>query len=249
MSKKHITAVIPARYGSTRLPAKMLLELDGKSILQRTFEQTVQAKLIDEVVIATDDQRIFDHAASFGAKVEMTDPNHQSGTDRIAELAQKNINWEIIVNVQGDEPFIQGADIDKAIEPFMHDPLIEMSSLYHYVRDWDEIQNPSVVKVVTDINDYALYFSRSPIPYLRDQNKPCLFKKHMGLYAYRRNTLLAISKLPIHELEESEKLEQLRALANQIKIKMIETATTSFGIDTEKDYQRAIAHSLEFGRL
>ena len=138
-----IVAVIPARYASTRLAEKLLLDLDGKSVLQRTYEQASRAKLISQVVIATDDERIFKHAESFGAKVQMTSTEHQSGTDRIAELTLKNPDWQIIVNVQGDEPFINPNDIDLALEPFIHDPLLQMTSLYHEITDPDEINNPN----------------------------------------------------------------------------------------------------------
>lgn len=246
-------AVIPARLASTRLEAKLLKDLHGKTVLQRTYEQATQAKYIDKVVIATDSDEIFQIAKGFGANVEMTSTEHQSGSDRIAELARKNSDWDLIVNVQGDEPFINPNDIDKAIEPFLVDPLLEMTSLYHVIEDETEINNPNNVKVVTDLNGFALYFSRASIPYLRDQGsrlkaqgnnpqnlEPRTHKKHIGLYAYRREVLLRLTKLPQSNLEKTEKLEQLRALENGIKIKMLEVKSAPIGIDTEEDYKKAL---------
>ncbi|MDA0772590.1 MAG: 3-deoxy-manno-octulosonate cytidylyltransferase [Cyanobacteria bacterium] len=271
-----VVAIIPARYASTRLECKLLLDLAGKSVLQRTYEQTCKAKYLTrnpakqslasdadkkkvgtmqsmcsanednsdipieypKVIIATDDQRIFDHARSFGAEVFMTSLDHKSGTDRIAELAEQNQDWQIIVNVQGDEPMINPDDIDKAIEPFLHDPLCQMTSLYHCISDPDEINNPNNVKVVTNANNDAMYFSRAVIPFDRDQ-KQTNAKKHIGLYAYTRDTLLQLANLAQSELEKTEKLEQLRALDNGIKIKMLEVKSAPIGIDTVEDYQKA----------
>lgn len=259
-----IVIVIPARIASTRLPGKLLLEIESKSILQRTYEQACKSKLAQKVVIATDDEKIFEHARNFGAMVEMTSANHQSGSDRIAELTRRNSNWQIIVNVQGDEPFINPADIDKAIETFIHDPLVQISSIYHKITSPDEINNPNNVKVVTDLNSYALYFSRAVIPYIRHpersegssiakfsepdgssrrcapQDDGFAVKKHIGLYAYRRDALLTLTQMPQSPLELSEKLEQLRALENGMRIKMLEVKSAPIGIDTEEDYQKAI---------
>lgn len=240
-----IIAVIPARYASTRLECKLLLDLAGKSVLQRTYEQACKAKYLKQVIIATDDERIFDHARNFGAEVFMTSLEHKSGTDRIAELAKQHPSWQIIVNVQGDEPMINPNDIDKAIEPFLHDPLCQMTSLYHQITDLDEINNPNNVKVVINANSEAMYFSRRAIPYDSLQSetasslKPLAFK-HIGLYAYRRDTLLQLAALPQSELEKTEKLEQLRALDNGITIKMLEVKSAPIGIDTIKDYQQAL---------
>lgn len=268
MDKKTV-AVIPARYQSTRLPGKPILMLGEKSIIQRVYEQVQKSQLVDEVIIATDDERIYDRANAFGARVEMTDPHHKSGTDRIAELAHKHNDWSVIINVQGDEPFIDPADIDRVLEPFKHDPTTEMTSLYHDIYDLKAVSDPNNVKVVTDINDDAMYFSRSPIPHIRDlhvylnlesdadltaehnlevfekklqdQELPSPHKKHIGLYAYRRDILLALSHLEQTTLEKFEKLEQLRALENQIKIKMIRTESEPIGIDTQKDFDDALA--------
>ena len=229
-----VVAIIPARYASTRLECKLLLDLAGKSVLQRTYEQACKAKYLKQVIIATDDQRIFDHARSFGAEVFMTSLDHKSGTDRIAELAKQNPDWSIIVNVQGDEPMINPDDIDKAIEPFLHDPLCQMTSLYHCINDPDEINNPNNVKVVINANGEAMYFSRSVIPY-----ESCKAFKHIGLYAYTRDSLLQLASLPQSELEKLEQLEQLRALDNGIKIKMLEVKSAPIGIDTVEDYKIA----------
>jgi 3-deoxy-manno-octulosonate cytidylyltransferase (CMP-KDO synthetase) len=220
------------------------LDLNGKSILESTYRQASKSKLADKVCVATDSQEIFDHVKSFQGEVFMTSERHASGTDRIAELAQKAHDWQIVVNVQGDEPFINPDDIDSAIEVFLHNPLAQIASLYHYIDEPDQINNPNNVKVVTDLNSQALYFSRLPIPYLRDPlnsapGEP--FKKHIGLYAYRRDVLMALSQLPVSFLERQEKLEQLRALENGFKIKMVEVKSAPIGIDTLEDYKKALS--------
>ncbi|MCE2929688.1 MAG: 3-deoxy-manno-octulosonate cytidylyltransferase [Candidatus Caenarcaniphilales bacterium] len=236
-----IIAVIPARLSSTRLAEKLLLEIDGKSIVQKVYEQAKQSKLVSDVVIATDAQKIFDHAKSFGAKVEMTSSAHQSGTDRIAELAARNPDWDIVINVQGDEPFMNPLDIDAAVEPMLHDPTINMTSIYFETTDKAAMSNPSVVKLVTDNDNYAMYFSRALIPHDRDANNTITYKKHLGLYCYRRETVIMISNsIPKTNLEDYEKLEQLRALASGIKIKMVKAKASSIGIDTQEDYKNAI---------
>ncbi|NQY80912.1 MAG: 3-deoxy-manno-octulosonate cytidylyltransferase [Candidatus Caenarcaniphilales bacterium] len=238
---KKSVAVIPSRYESSRLPGKPLLKLGEKTMIELVYEQVSKAKHLDEVIVATDNEEIYEHVKSFGGKVAMTSKEHKSGTDRIAELAKQNNDWEIIVNVQGDEPFIDPKDIDKSLEPFLHDPHLEMLSIYHHFDDFSEINNPNNVKVVTDINDFALYFSRSAIPCARDGiAENYRYKKHLGLYVYRKDTLLNISALAESKLEKIEKLEQLRALENQIKIKMIEVQSKSIGIDTQADYEKAL---------
>lgn len=256
--------VIPARLASSRLPEKLLLDLAGKSILERVYERASLVSHVADVCIATDSERIFEHAQKFCKNTYMTSEDHQSGTDRIAELAAKNSDWDLIVNVQGDEPFINPEDIDRLIELFLHDPKCQMASLFHKLDDMDAINNPNNVKVVTDANGDALYFSRAAIPHDRDHynnlstqfpapgsrlleicqepgaknQEP--YKKHIGIYAYRRETLLMLSKLPKSKLEQIEKLEQLRALENGIKIKMLETKYAGIGIDTEEDYKEAL---------
>ncbi len=238
-----IVGVIPARYASTRLANKLLLILEGKTILERTYDQARKATRLDRVVIATDDERIYQVAKDFGAEVYMTSAEHQSGTDRIAELTRIHKDWQIIINIQADEPFINPDDIDRTVEPFIHNPLTQIVSLYHEITDPDEINNPNNVKVVTNINGEALYFSRAAIPYHRDADgtsETDSYKKHIGLYAYRREVLLTLSKLPQIDLEKIEKLEQLRALANGYKITMLKTNSQPIGIDTEADYTAAV---------
>ena len=232
-------AVIPARLASTRLAKKLLLEIDGKSIVQHTFEKASKAKLLDEVWIATDSQELVDHCKTFTDKVALTSDQHQSGSDRVAEMAESNPDWDLLINVQGDEPFVSPEDIDKVVEPFMHDPKLEMASLFHYFdKNQEDINNPSNVKVVTDLNNRALYFSRSPIPHPRNDNE-YRYKKHLGIYAYKRDTLLRYCSYERTDLEQKESLEQLRALANGIEILMIEAAHNSIGIDTAEDYELA----------
>ncbi len=234
--------IIPARHASTRLTGKLLLDLGGKTILERVYDRASQATLADLVCIATDNDEIYQVAKKFCSHTFMTSTEHQSGTDRLAELAGKNHDWELIINVQGDEPFINPEDIDRLIELFKHDPKMQMASLFHKVADLDEINNPNNVKVVTDINGCALYFSRAAIPFDRDASGQNSYKKHIGIYAYRRETLMMISNLPRTKLENLEKLEQLRALENGIKIKILETNYKPIGIDTQEDYEKALEH-------
>jgi 3-deoxy-manno-octulosonate cytidylyltransferase (CMP-KDO synthetase) len=234
--------IIPARHASTRLPGKLLLDLGGKTILERVYDRASLASLADLVCIATDTDDIYQVAKKFCEHSYMTGLEHQSGTDRLAELASKNQDWELIINVQGDEPFINPEDIDRLIELFKHDPRMQMASLFHKITDPEEINNPNNVKVVTDINGCALYFSRAAIPFDRDASGVGSYKKHIGIYAYRRETLMMISNLPRTKLENLEKLEQLRALENGIKIKMLETNYKPIGIDTQEDYEKALEH-------
>ena len=232
-------AVIPARLASTRLAKKLLLEIDGKSIVQLTYEKAAKAKLLDEVWIATDAQELLEHCRTFTDNVALTSDQHQSGSDRVAEMAQNNPDWDLLINVQGDEPFVSPADIDSVIEPFIHDPKLEMASLFHYFdKNNEDITNPSNVKVVTDLNNRAMYFSRSPIPNPRNETG-YRYKKHLGIYAYRRETLLRYCSYDRTEIEATESLEQLRALANGIDILMVEAQHNSIGIDTQADYDLA----------
>lgn len=236
-------AVIPARLNSTRLAKKLLLEIDGKSIIQHTFEKAQGAKLLNEVWIATDSQELLEHCQKFTQQVCLTSSAHQSGSDRVAELAANNSDWDLVINVQGDEPFVSPADIDRVVEPFLHDPKLEMASLFYYfdkepAYSEAEIHNPSNVKVVTDLNNRALYFSRSAIPNPR-MDSAYRYKKHLGIYAYKRETLLRYCAYDRTDLEQKESLEQLRALANGIDILMVEANANSIGIDTQEDYELA----------
>lgn len=235
-----ITAIIPARYASTRLPGKPLLDISGKPMVQHVYERAQSAELVNRVIVATDDRRIFDAVERFGGKVVMTSESHKSGTDRLAEVA-KGLDSDIIVNIQGDEPLIEPGMIDEAIRPLMEDGSIVMGSLKAEIRDETELNNPNVVKVVVDRNDFALYFSRHPIPYIRDDSPLSLLTgrfKHIGLYVYRRDFLLEYAGMPQTPLEEAEKLEQLRALENGYRIKVPTTRYQSIGVDTDEDLER-----------
>lgn len=236
----NITAIIPARYASIRLPGKPLLEIAAKPMIQHVYERAREAELVNRVIVATDDMRIFDAVKGFGGEVVMTSDTHKSGTDRLAEVAAA-LESDIIVNVQGDEPLIDPAMIDEAIRPLMEDSSIVMGSLKAEIRDEAELNNPNLVKVVVDRNDFALYFSRYPIPYFRDASPLSLLTghfKHIGLYVYRRGFLLEYAGMPQTPLEEAEKLEQLRALENGYRIKVPTTRLQSIGVDTEEDLER-----------
>jgi len=241
-------AIIPARFDSTRFPGKPLATLNGKILIQHVYEHASEAKLVDSVLVATDDQRIFDAVTAFGGKVVMTSGRHESGTDRIAEAAA-GIECEVVVNVQGDEPFIRPEMIDDVVELLYNDTKASISTLATTITDNDDIRSPNVVKVVVDDDGFALYFSRAPIPYHRDDWKDLgdvvymadntLLFKHIGIYGYRKDDLLKFSSMPPGGLESIEKLEQLRALACGMKIKVKETQFDTFGIDTEEDLRKA----------
>lgn len=234
-----ITAIIPARYASTRLPGKPLLEIAGKPMVQHVYERAMKAELVSNVIVATDDRRIFDAVRDFGGEAVMTSASHRSGTDRLAEVAE-GLKSDMIVNIQGDEPVIEPKMIDEAIRPLCEDGSILMGSLKAEIRDESDLGNPNVVKVVVDRNDFALYFSRYPIPYIRDEPLSLLTGrfKHIGLYVYRREFLLKYAGMPQTPLEEAEKLEQLRALENGYRIKVPTTRHQSMGVDTEEDLER-----------
>ncbi len=241
-------AIIPARFDSTRFPGKPLSTLNGKILIQHVYEHASKAKLVDSVIVATDDQRIFDAVTAFGGKVVMTSGSHESGTDRIAEAAAE-LEFEVVINVQGDEPFIRPEMIDDVVDLLYNDTEASISTLATRIKDVDDIRSPNVVKVVVDDNGFALYFSRSPIPYYRDDWKDLgnaaynsdstVLFKHFGIYGYRKDDLLKFSKMPQGRLENIEKLEQLRALACGMKIKVRETEFDTFGIDTEEDLRKA----------
>jgi 3-deoxy-manno-octulosonate cytidylyltransferase (CMP-KDO synthetase) len=236
--KPRIVGVIPARYASSRFPGKALADLGGKPMVQHVVERARQARLLDEVLVATDDARILEAVQAFGGKACMTSPAHPSGTDRIAEVV-RDLACDLVVNIQGDEPLIDPAVIDRAAGPLAADPAIPMGTMGRPMG-LAEAADPSKVKVVVDRQGFALYFSRSPIPYLRDgapaAAKPYLL--HIGLYVYRRETLLRLAALAPTPLEERERLEQLRALEHGIRIKVVETEHESFGVDTPADLER-----------
>jgi 3-deoxy-manno-octulosonate cytidylyltransferase (CMP-KDO synthetase) len=275
---RKILGVIPARFASSRFPGKVLALIASKSMLQRVYERASLARYLTATIIATDDERVYEVARSFGARVVMTRPDHVSGTDRVAEAASAE-NAELVVNIQGDEPLIDPAAIDAAILPLAHDPGIVMGTLKKAIEDPREITDANVVKVVTDRNGDAIYFSRCPIPYMRDGlvgrspgtardarvplpdaeagasararapaphhiagdvrlSERDVHFKHIGLYVYRRDFLLGYSALPVGPLEQAERLEQLRAIENGYRIRVVETEFESLGVDTPEDLER-----------
>ncbi len=241
-------AVIPARFNSTRFPGKPLAVLKGKPLVQHVYEQVAFANLIKAVYVATDDKRIFDAVTGFGGRAVMTSPDNASGTDRVAETARA-IDCDIIINVQGDEPFIKPEMVDDIVKLLNDDPEAQISTLAKRTADVKEILSPDVVKVVVDNRGYAMYFSRSPIPYYREEWKglgSITFTtghvevlKHIGIYGFRKDVLMNVSGMGQCRLEMSEKLEQLRALTSGIKIKVKETPYDTFGIDTIEDLRKA----------
>jgi 3-deoxy-manno-octulosonate cytidylyltransferase (CMP-KDO synthetase) len=233
--QRRILGVIPARFASTRFPGKPLARIAGKPMLQHVFERAGRSLSLDAVVIATDDERIREEAARFGASVRMTRPDHLSGTDRVAEAAAADPAG-IVVNIQGDEPLIEPAAIDAAAHALLDDDRVPMATLKKRIAHPEEYTDPNVVKVVSDGRGHALYFSRSPIPYSRGGEAEAY--KHIGLYAYRREFLLGYSGLPVGPLERAERLEQLRALENGFPIRVVETAYESLGVDTPGDLVR-----------
>jgi 3-deoxy-manno-octulosonate cytidylyltransferase (CMP-KDO synthetase) len=234
---RKILGVIPARFASSRFPGKVLAQIASKSMLQRVYERASLARYLTATIIATDDDRVYEAARGFGARVVMTRADHVSGTDRVAEAASAE-NAELVVNIQGDEPLIDPAAIDAAILPLAHDPGIVMGTLKKAIEDPREITDPNVVKVVTDRHGDAIYFSRCPVPYQRDQARPGTHFKHIGLYVYRRDFLLGYSALPVGPLERAERLEQLRAIENGYRIRVVETECESLGVDTPEDLER-----------
>ena len=235
-----IIAVIPARYASTRFPAKLMQDLGGKTVILRTYEAAQQSHLFDDVFVVTDSDLIFDEIVSNGGKAIRSIKEHESGSDRIAE-AVENLEVDIVVNVQGDEPFINTLALEKLIAVYKNDTdkKVDLASLMCEIKEEDEINNPNNVKVVVDQNGFALYFSRSVIPYPREKNVGVRYMQHIGIYAFRKQALLDFYNLPMMSLESSEKLEQLRYLEFGKRIKMIETTAKSIGIDTLEDLEKA----------
>ena len=233
--KQKVIGVIPARYDSSRFPGKVLKEIAGKSMIQRVYEQANKSKLLDELFVAVDNEIVYKRVEEFGGKAVMTKAEHKSGTDRIAEALEK-IDADIVVNIQGDQPLFDSNMINEAVQPMLDDISIQMSTLKTKI-DEEDYTDPAVVKVVVDENDFALYFSRSLIPYSRDKVEVEIFE-HVGLYVYRKDFLLTISKLPQTSLEKIEMLEQLRVLEKGYKIKVIETKSDSISgisVDTQED--------------
>lgn len=241
-----IVAVIPARYASTRFPAKLMQDLGGKTVIRTTYEAAVNTNLFDDVFVVTDEQIIFDEIKNHGGKAIMSLKPHESGSDRIAE-AVENMEVDLVINVQGDEPFIQKEPLADLIAVFKNDPKqsIDLASLMRKIDDKSQVQNPNVVKVVVDNQNVALYFSRAPIPYLRDSDCEVDYYQHIGVYAFRKTALLDFYRWPMQSLERIEKLEQLRYLSFGKKIKMVETQHLSVGIDTIEDLENARKYLIE----
>ena len=252
--QKSIIAIIPARYSSVRLPGKLLLPIDGRPLILHTIDRVRAARTISRVIVATDDTRILDVATASGNEAVMTSRDHRSGTERVAEVAEKIPDASIVVNVQGDEPLIAPETIDAAVDALLADPTANISTTSEPIADLAELLNGNVVKVVVGDNGHAIHFSRSPMPYPRDaalrhggdpnraiREEPeliSIFRKHTGLYVYRRDYLLRFSKLPPTKLEQIEMLEQLRALEDGAGIRVVDAIGSSIGVDTQEDYDR-----------
>ncbi len=236
--------IIPARYASSRLPGKPLLRQTGKYLVQHVYERACQAQRANQIIVATDDSRIIQAVRSFGGNVVRTRRDHPSGTDRVAEVAGQ-LDADLVLNLQGDEPLIDPNHLDLLFNLLIHHPSVDLATLATPFRSLEQWKNPNCVKVVCDNSGRALYFSRSPIPYVRDgqpdfEQRPARFLLHLGLYAYRRTFLLKLASLPTEQLEQLEKLEQLRVLAlgNPIQVGIVEES--GFGVDTYEDYQRFV---------
>jgi 3-deoxy-manno-octulosonate cytidylyltransferase (CMP-KDO synthetase) len=242
----NVLGVIPARYQSSRFPGKALALLAGKPIIQHVWERCLRASTLSDVVIATDDARIYKEAQRFGARVALTRSDHLSGTDRVAEVAASEPSASLIVNIQGDEPLIDPAAIDAAARALLQDRGLPMGTLSKKIERVDEITNPNVVKVVAALNGDAIYFSRNPIPY--DRGGGAVYFKHIGLYVYQREFLLGYPAMPVGPLERVECLEQLRALENGHRIGVVETGYESLGVDTPEDLE-IVTRMFESGKL
>ncbi|MHB0755015.1 3-deoxy-manno-octulosonate cytidylyltransferase [Polaribacter sp. M15] len=236
-----IIAMIPARYSATRFPGKLMKDLAGKPVILRTYEAALQTNLFDDVYVVTDSDIIFKTIKNAGGKAIMSVKEHECGSDRIAE-AVENLPVDIVINVQGDEPFIDAISLSKLIDVFKNDTKqeVDLASLKVEITAIEDIQNPNNVKVITDVNNLAIYFSRSVIPYHRETTIKVKYYKHKGVYAFRKQALLDFYKTPITPLEAAEKIEAIRYQEIGKKIKMVETTVEAVGIDTPKDLEKAI---------
>ena len=232
--------MIPARYSATRFPGKLMQDLGGKTVILRTYEAMVATNIFDDVIVVTDSNTIYDEIVNNGGKAMMSIKEHDCGSDRIAE-AVEFLDIDIVINVQGDEPFTDKESLIKLIDVFKEDHVkeIDLASLMGQITDWDEINNPNIVKVIVDHNNFALYFSRSPIPYPRDKNAGAKYFKHIGVYAFRKEAILDFYRLPMLTLEASEKIECIRYLEYGKRIKMVESDIENIEIDTPEDLERA----------
>jgi 3-deoxy-manno-octulosonate cytidylyltransferase (CMP-KDO synthetase) len=240
-----IVGIIPARFASSRLMGKPLANIGGKPMIQHTYNSAKKSKLLDKVIIAVDDEKVFQVVKSFGAEVFMTPKDCASGSDRIAIVTEQIPEAQIIVNIQGDEPFIKGKMIDQAIEPLLFDKKVNLSTLARRITDVEELKSPAIVKVVFDYHNFAMYFSRSAIPFARDARtnlervQSAEIYKHIGLYVYRRESLLKFTTLRPTDLEQIEKLEQLRFLEHGLNMKIVVTEYDSLSVDTPRDLEVA----------
>lgn len=230
----NIVCVIPARFASTRLPGKPLADIAGKPMIQHVYERAVQAKLPQAVVVATDYEKVYRTVLEFGGKAVMTSPDHPTGTDRLAEVAASFPEADVLINIQGDEPLLEPEVIDQLAAVFSQEEKADMATLMTKMEE-AEYNNPNAVKVVTDLHGYALYFSRSLLPYPRKTENDFAVYKHVGIYAYRREFLLRFASLLPTPLERMESLEQLRALEHGYKIKVLKTSQKFVGVDTPED--------------
>jgi 3-deoxy-manno-octulosonate cytidylyltransferase (CMP-KDO synthetase) len=230
-------AMIPARYAATRFPAKLMQQLGNKTVIRHTYDNTVATGLFDEVMVVTDSEIIFNEIVNHGGRAIMSKREHESGSDRIAE-AIEDIELDIVVNVQGDEPFVQKEPLEKLLRVF-EDASVQVASLMQILKEERFIQDPNYVKVAVDINNNALLFSRSPIPYHRDKNTTAIYYEHIGVYAFRKKALLQFTRWPMSPLEATEKIECLRYLENGVPLKMIVTEYMGIEIDTPEDLERA----------
>ena len=233
--------MIPARDKASRFPGKLMQDLSGKPVIQRTYEAVRDTGLFDAVYVVTDSKVIHELISGIGGQAIMSKHTHESGSDRIAE-AVMDLEVDIAINVQGDEPFIDKASLEKVIDVFRHDDRseIDLASLMTPITDWAEIENPNTVKVIVDNRNFALYFSRSPIPYPRDKGVETTYYKHKGIYAFRKRALEDFQRLPMLSLEATEKIEAIRYLEYGKKIKMVETHVTGIEIDTPEDLEKAV---------
>jgi 3-deoxy-D-manno-octulosonate cytidylyltransferase len=233
-------ALIPARYGATRFPGKLMAKLGGKSVILRTYESTVNTGVFDEVIVVCDSDIIYQEIVQNGGKAVMSQKEHECGTDRIAE-AVADMDVDIVVNVQGDEPFTQRAPLEKLLRVFEGEAgkQVQVASLMQELKDWKSIEDPNYVKVAVDKQFNALFFSRSVIPYPRNKEARSIYYEHIGIYAFRKQTLLQFTKLPVSPLENAEKIECLRYLENGIPMKMVVTEYMGVEIDTPEDLQKA----------
>ncbi len=239
MSSGKVVVVIPARYGSTRLPGKPLVSLNGKPMIQRVYERAKSARRVDRVIVATDDDRIVKTVTSFGGEACMTRPDHRTGTERVAEVAA-HVEGEVFVNVQGDEPLLDPAAVDTAVSALLEEPQAAVATVATPIKVPGDIMDPNVVKVVLDFDDNALYFSRAPIPWVRDTGSTIQVRhlKHLGLYVFQREALLEYPTLPQGELERIEQLEQLRWLENGSKIRVAKVEHDAISVDVPEDVAR-----------